>query len=49
MLNTWTTSLPCYSAIWQTAKRDAMVFRDIYQLLHKRLGQQGHLLCLATA
>lgn len=25
----------------QNAKRDAMVFRDIYQLLHKRLGQQA--------
>ena len=25
----------------QNAKRDAMVFRDIYQFLHKRLGQQA--------
>ncbi|MBQ7024021.1 MAG: DUF4372 domain-containing protein, partial [Akkermansia sp.] len=25
----------------QNAKREAMVFRDIYQLLHKRLGQQA--------
>lgn len=26
----------------QNAKRNAMVFRDIYQLPHKRLGQQGN-------
>ena len=33
----------------QNAKRDAMVFRDIYRLLHKRLGQQRNQLCGAIA
>ena len=33
----------------QNAKRDALVFRDIYRLLHKRLGQQRYQICRATA